>query len=84
MLALAFQNQMHDPGQSTCIKGRVNLNPHSFLLVPSERGQFALGCPHIPYFNGLVHTPRGNHAIVVLAPVRAQHLWVCPISVRDM
>ena len=42
--------------------------------VPQQRGELALGRAHVPDLQRLVHAARRDDAVVVLAPVRGQHL----------
>lgn len=42
--------------------------------VTQQGGEFSLGCANVPELYGLVHGGCGQHAVVVLAPVRRQNL----------
>jgi len=43
-------------------------------LVAQKCGDLPLRHPHIPDLDALINTASCNHAVVVLAPVRRQHL----------
>eukprot|EP00195_Chlamydomonas_chlamydogama_P000845 CAMPEP_0202920136 /NCGR_PEP_ID=MMETSP1392-20130828/76701_1 /ASSEMBLY_ACC=CAM_ASM_000868 /TAXON_ID=225041 /ORGANISM="Chlamydomonas chlamydogama, Strain SAG 11-48b" /LENGTH=194 /DNA_ID=CAMNT_0049613619 /DNA_START=903 /DNA_END=1487 /DNA_ORIENTATION=- len=42
--------------------------------VPQQAAHLPLRRPHVPHLDALVHTSSGQQAVVVLAPVPAQHL----------